>query len=305
MEQSKGNALVSLRTRVEFSGHEMAVINVRGCDMFIARQIALGFEYARPDALTDKISSDWSDELAEGTDYLVLRNGELAAVKAAAPDLVDPRAPSLMLLTESGVHLVALLSRQPAAKRLRRWLADEVLPQLRRTGTYAVPSAMSPAPTRRRGPRATLHARSAEVLSTGIDDLQRDGQLTVGTATALQALVRQVTRGPLALPAPKTTNEQIEERITAVLGPEPADYHEGVYWRAAHSTLFYAAKAEVLRAAGTIEAPLWLTQRRNGLIAWLNWNIRMGRITQEQQARLLDAIELAIIATIGPMPGKP
>ena len=46
-----------------------------------------------------------------------------------------------MLLTESGVNLAAILSRQPRSQALRRWLASEVLPAIRRSGAYAAPAA--------------------------------------------------------------------------------------------------------------------------------------------------------------------
>lgn len=144
MERSKSNAEVCVLAQLRFESHQLTAFNVGGGVLISARQIAIAFDYARPDALSDKVATDWSDELTEGIDYVVLRGDQLAAVKAAAPDLVDPRAPSLMLLTESGVHLVALLSRQPAAKRLRRWLAEEVLPQLRRTGSYTLAERPTP-----------------------------------------------------------------------------------------------------------------------------------------------------------------
>jgi hypothetical protein len=43
-------------------------------------------------------------------------------------DLVDKRAPSLMLLTMSGVQLVLARSEKPEGKAFRRWLVTEVIP---------------------------------------------------------------------------------------------------------------------------------------------------------------------------------
>lgn len=40
-------------------------------------------------------------------------------------------------LTESGVLALVCASKKPAARRFRRWLTDEVLPQLLKYGTYA------------------------------------------------------------------------------------------------------------------------------------------------------------------------
>lgn len=44
---------------------------------------------------------------------------------------------TMVCLTESGVYHVLFSSQKPAAERLRCWLADEVLPQLLKYGTYA------------------------------------------------------------------------------------------------------------------------------------------------------------------------
>ena len=42
-----------------------------------------------------------------------------------------------MLLTESGVVIATTLSRKPAGRRMRRWLADDVMPQIVRDGHFA------------------------------------------------------------------------------------------------------------------------------------------------------------------------
>lgn len=145
MEQSNGNADVCLLVKSRFEEHEVSAIQVDGRPVWPARQMGLALGYhGDGQRLVGRITNEWAEELTEGIDYLIFSGDQLAAVKAAAPDLVDSRAPSLMLLTESGVHLVALLSRQPAAKRLRRWLAEEVLPQLRRTGTYTLAEPPTP-----------------------------------------------------------------------------------------------------------------------------------------------------------------
>jgi len=39
-------------------------------------------------------------------------------------------------VTESGLYHLIFKSRKAAAKRFRRWVTDEVLPEIRRTGTY-------------------------------------------------------------------------------------------------------------------------------------------------------------------------
>ena len=46
---------------------------------------------------------------------------------------------SLNLINEPGLYTLVLGSRKPEAKRFKRWVTHEVLPAIRRTGSYAVP----------------------------------------------------------------------------------------------------------------------------------------------------------------------
>jgi anti-repressor protein len=45
------------------------------------------------------------------------------------------------IINESGLYSVILLSRKPEAKKFKRWVTHEVLPQIRRTGGYIPVSA--------------------------------------------------------------------------------------------------------------------------------------------------------------------
>ncbi|KAA8383310.1 phage antirepressor protein [Acetobacter tropicalis] len=42
----------------------------------------------------------------------------------------------VVAVSESGLYHLTFASRKPVAKRFRRWVTDEVLPQIRRTGVY-------------------------------------------------------------------------------------------------------------------------------------------------------------------------
>ena len=48
---------------------------------------------------------------------------------------------SLAIVSESGLYLLVMTSRKPAAQGFRKWVTGEVLPALRRTGRYEVPAA--------------------------------------------------------------------------------------------------------------------------------------------------------------------
>lgn len=42
-------------------------------------------------------------------------------------------------LTESGVYKLVFKSRKPEAEKFSDWVTDEVLPQIRKTGSYEAP----------------------------------------------------------------------------------------------------------------------------------------------------------------------
>lgn len=55
-------------------------------------------------------------------------------------------------VNEPGLYSLVLGSRKPEAKRFKRWVTHEVLPAIRKTGTYVVPNTLAtlPAPTQDR-----------------------------------------------------------------------------------------------------------------------------------------------------------
>jgi len=81
------------------------------------------------------------------------------------------RQQEMLVISESGLYSLILRSRKPEAKPFRRWVTHEVLPSIRRTGSYAAPAA-----TNRIG-HDDAQAIAAEVVSmlaanrAGIADL--------------------------------------------------------------------------------------------------------------------------------------
>lgn len=46
----------------------------------------------------------------------------------------------MLCVNESGLYSLVLTSRKPQAKRFKKWLTSEVIPSIRKTGSYALPS---------------------------------------------------------------------------------------------------------------------------------------------------------------------
>lgn len=68
---------------------------------------------------------------------------------------------SLVIINESGLYSLILSSKLPNAKKFKRWVTSEVLPAIRKTGSYMVPAAL---PDRKL--TADDYLRAASIIST-------------------------------------------------------------------------------------------------------------------------------------------
>ena len=63
----------------------------------------------------------------------------------------------MLVINESGMYSLTLTSRKDEAKRFKKWVTSEVLPSIRKTGSYssynvvAIPNFSNPASTDLRG----------------------------------------------------------------------------------------------------------------------------------------------------------
>jgi len=53
--------------------------------------------------------------------------------------------PNVNIISESGLYALVLTSRKPQAKRFKKWVTGEVLPQIRKTGSYSLQAEQQPA----------------------------------------------------------------------------------------------------------------------------------------------------------------
>lgn len=118
-----------------FEGRALPSYTFRGRECWIAQDVArvLGYE-------TKGWSSSWrrwveGDELLDGQDFTTLRGPDLREFKAVLGDTADPAVSStarLTVLFEPGLNVVCILTEKPLGKKLRRFVAEKVLPDLRR-----------------------------------------------------------------------------------------------------------------------------------------------------------------------------
>ena len=98
---------------------EIRTVTVEGEPWFVAKDIAEILQYTN----TQKAIRDHVDEEDKLTERIVL-SGQNREV---------------ICINESGLYSLILSSKMPGAKRFKRWVTSEVLPQIRRTGTYQKP----------------------------------------------------------------------------------------------------------------------------------------------------------------------
>jgi len=125
--------------REAFDGHPITFVTFRGEPVVVARELGAALGYAGS-SLGDLIRREWAADFKEGVDYRTLDGADLSAFKAEWSDTVsdavstslDRTRRSLFLLTESGWWMVAQKTEKALGVKLRRFLAERVLPKLAR-----------------------------------------------------------------------------------------------------------------------------------------------------------------------------
>lgn len=131
-----------------FENNQVTQIMYKGQPVLIAKEVGRALGYAKEGSrLVDSINADWSNEFIYGIDYIKLVGAELVELKRVLKQttnfVVRPNLNNCILLTQSGVDLVCSKTNKHIGIRLRRWLVDEVLPSLRKTGSYEMDKGKS------------------------------------------------------------------------------------------------------------------------------------------------------------------
>lgn len=95
---------------------QVRTVTIDGITYFVGKDVAIALGYSNPQkALRDHV---------EPEDKMV--NESFTLGQGSAP----------VLITESGLYSLILSSKLPQAKQFKRWVTNEVLPTIRRTGAY-------------------------------------------------------------------------------------------------------------------------------------------------------------------------
>lgn len=102
---------------------ELRVVDMDGEPWMVGKDVAQALGYANTkDALASHVDEE---------DKCIIQKSENATF--------DIPNRGLTIINESGLYSLVLSSKLPGAKRFRRWVTNEVLPSIRKTGSYTMP----------------------------------------------------------------------------------------------------------------------------------------------------------------------
>lgn len=140
--KNKKNALVPVQTW-NFEGHQLTSIHYKGEQVWITKEVGRVLGYADDGQELVNSISKWFEDFDKNIDYIKLDGLQLAEFKRLFVDNgespLSNKAQRIILLTESGLHLACIKSQKEIGRRLRQWISREVLPALRKEGSYTLP----------------------------------------------------------------------------------------------------------------------------------------------------------------------
>ena len=125
-----------------FDDHDVCVVVCKGIPYFKAQDVANVLHYAdATQAVRKNVSQKYVRTLTELRDEA---SGNLGSV---GQDILEPLSTGqfipkttvgrpALFISEPGVTELMWHSRKPEALRFRQWVLEEVLPEIRRTGSY-------------------------------------------------------------------------------------------------------------------------------------------------------------------------
>lgn len=157
---------------------EIRTVQIDGDAWFVGRDIAAVLGYSKPqNAIASHVDED--DTLIQGiTDSI-------------------GRTQSTTLINESGVYALIFGSKLPKAKEFKHWVTAEVLPQIRRTGSYAI--------TPQNQTTLDIQILNARTMNANVyvNLLQHIDTKSESYKAILMACAANTAAGQLVLPLPK------------------------------------------------------------------------------------------------------
>lgn len=179
------------------------VVKQNGEPWFVGKDVAGALGYSNTkDAISSHIDAE---------DKRIIQRSEIATVenhipKSAFPiNFVSGDIPNrgLTIINESGLYSLILSSKLPTAKQFKRWVTSEVLPAIRRTGSYSAKYSQQNDENKRKNAEARLmNARTR--MSDQFLKLMNVDTLSREYKNILVAKAAEVLAGEPVLSLPKS-----------------------------------------------------------------------------------------------------
>lgn len=269
------------------TGHQIRVIGDAESPLFHHGDICAALQHTNPTVAARMLDDE---------DSVMVDLREITAGQTALnPSFPTPATGNSQarFVTESGMYTLALASKAPGAKQFRRWLTHEVIPSIRRTGSYSLAPAGPTLPdlttpsgvlalaeqfveTARQLVEADERIREMEPKALAHDTFlsAQDGDVLVRQAAKLMGWQEQLLRQFLI-------EEHLIYRRQATCGQTQWDFYaahrehfravektvEHTWGRCAHYTLF-------VRPAGLVLIQKRITKRQAAMTAAIEGGVR-------------------------------
>ena len=129
-------SLPSIFQHEEFG--QVRVVMIDGVPWFVGKDIAVALGYHNPaEALQDHVPDKCKRVL---TAKQMASNQDASEMQGIFADEKMGGVQRLTFVTEAGLYRLVLRSKLPKAEEFSDWVCEEVLPSIRRTGSYMLPS---------------------------------------------------------------------------------------------------------------------------------------------------------------------
>ena len=136
---------IQIFSKPEFG--EIRTVVIDGEPWFVGRDVAIALGYAKPqNAVRDYVEQDDT-----------LKQGIIDSLK---------REQQTVVINESGLYSLIFGSKLESAKKFKKWVTSEVLPSIRKTGSYSEPKPKSPMEL------LQLHYEAIKEVNTKVETLE-------------------------------------------------------------------------------------------------------------------------------------
>lgn len=150
-------------------------VEISGEPWFVGKDVAAALGYGKGKSLANAVANHVDPE-DKGVTELMTPGGKQ----------------SVTIINESGLYSLIFSSKLPGAKKFKRWVTSEVLPSIRKTGSYTAPAA-----------------EDAPASKKDLTDLTAAVQLLIERLDVLAEQKASLPAPPLALPGSTEADQNI------------------------------------------------------------------------------------------------